>query len=295
MVGTRTRMTAGMWRLAGLGAALALLLTLAGAAPAAANHPVMVEGNCDSPMPGTTMVTPGSCGDFDGDGRIGTAEDEDGPDRIFGTITAALGAGMFGMTATGANQNGRVVIVTSGRFPEQVMITAANGNVILEAAPGVDANIDAVVQGIDGNAARQGQSGIIINAPANRYVTVRNVTVRNWATGIEVKGASRATLEDVRLDSNVAYGILAGDTARLVVANSQVNASGLRTAPMVDNMARPGIGIGFEGQSSGLVAFTTVTGSVAAGIANATGHAGAVTVQNVVLFDNNPNLMGITG
>ena len=32
-----------------------------------------------------------ACGDFDGDGRIGTAEDTDGGDRIFGTINAALG------------------------------------------------------------------------------------------------------------------------------------------------------------------------------------------------------------
>ena len=38
-----------------------------------ANHPVLVEGNCDSPVPGTTLVAPGTCGDFDGDGRIGTA------------------------------------------------------------------------------------------------------------------------------------------------------------------------------------------------------------------------------
>ncbi|HJU53033.1 MAG TPA: hypothetical protein VJ715_00615, partial [Pyrinomonadaceae bacterium] len=51
-----------------------------------ANHPVLVEGNCDSPVPGTTLVAPGTCGDFDGDGRIGTAEDTDGADRIFGTL-----------------------------------------------------------------------------------------------------------------------------------------------------------------------------------------------------------------
>ncbi|HEX5709386.1 MAG TPA: hypothetical protein VFX96_18940, partial [Pyrinomonadaceae bacterium] len=43
-----------------------------------ANHPVYLEGNCDSPVPGTTLVAPGTCGDFDGDGRIGTAEDTDG-------------------------------------------------------------------------------------------------------------------------------------------------------------------------------------------------------------------------
>ena len=88
-----------------------------------ANHPVFVEGNCLNPPAGNPALVPaGTCGDYDGDGLIGTAEDTDG-DRVFGTITAALGAG------TGANQNGRVVIVTSGTFAEVVNITGANGNV----------------------------------------------------------------------------------------------------------------------------------------------------------------------
>ena len=78
-----------------------------------------------------TSVPPGTCGDFDCDGRIDVAEDTDNAtDRIFGTINAAL-AGANG----GANQNGRVTIVTSGRFPEVVNITAANGNVTLEGRP----------------------------------------------------------------------------------------------------------------------------------------------------------------
>src|SRR6266508_1753897 len=66
-------------------AALLLACVLAGsgiAAPrdASANHPVFVEGNCDTPMPGVTEVSPGTCGDWDGDGRIGTAEDTDEAD-----------------------------------------------------------------------------------------------------------------------------------------------------------------------------------------------------------------------
>src|SRR6185503_9717894 len=65
-----------------------------------ANHPVLVEGEQD----------------FDGDGRIGVMEDTDNAtDRIFGTITTAL-LGMNG----GANANGLVLIVTSGRFPELI-------------------------------------------------------------------------------------------------------------------------------------------------------------------------------
>src|SRR5436305_14614155 len=86
-----------------------------------ANHPVLVEGNCDSPVPGTTLVSPGTCGDFDGDGRIGTAEDTDGADRIFGTLNAALGPGTGAAAGTGANLNGRILIVASGRFAEQLV------------------------------------------------------------------------------------------------------------------------------------------------------------------------------
>ena len=56
-----------------------------------AGHSVLVEGNSDSPIPSTTPVENGTSGDYDGDGRVGTAEDTDGADRIFGTINAALG------------------------------------------------------------------------------------------------------------------------------------------------------------------------------------------------------------
>src|SRR6185436_12182254 len=95
---------------------------LVGSNNAVANHPVLVEGNCDSPVPGTTLVSPGTCGDYDGDGRIGTAEDTDGADRIFGTINAAMGPGTGAAAGTGANHNGLVKIVASGRFAESVFI-----------------------------------------------------------------------------------------------------------------------------------------------------------------------------
>src|SRR5918997_4471942 len=99
-------------------ALLALVLVAASAhvssVDVSANHPVYVEGNCDSPVPGTTIVGIGGvCGDYDGDGRIGTAEDTDGADRIFGTLRAALGPGTGAAAGTGANQNGLVMIVTS--------------------------------------------------------------------------------------------------------------------------------------------------------------------------------------
>src|SRR5262245_20641046 len=93
----------------GLVAAPALLPSLA-----FANHAVYVEGEED----------------FDRDNRIGAAEDTDG-DAVFGKINTALAA-----AAGGLNQNGKVIIVTSGRFLETVSIT---GPVTLEGAPGVEA------------------------------------------------------------------------------------------------------------------------------------------------------------
>ncbi|MDQ3088277.1 MAG: hypothetical protein M3Q78_06720, partial [Acidobacteriota bacterium] len=46
-----------------------------GAMNAFANHPVFVEGNClGDGTAARTIVPPGTCGDYDGDGRIGTAE-----------------------------------------------------------------------------------------------------------------------------------------------------------------------------------------------------------------------------
>lgn len=133
----------------------------------AANHPVLVEGELD----------------FDGDGLVGLAEDADNDtDRVFGTINAALGA-----ANGGANQNGRVIIVTSGRFREIVFITAANGNVTLEAAPGVEANIDAVVAGarasqFPGTTPTQSSPGIVVDAASNRSVIIRNIVSRNGLT-----------------------------------------------------------------------------------------------------------------
>ena len=167
-----------------------------------ANHPVFVEGNCLVPPAGNPgAVVPGTCGDYDGDGRIGVAEDNDG-DRVFGTITGALGS-----LPTGANQNGKVIIVTSGVFAEVVNITAANGNVTLEAAPGVNADIDAVLQGDPNSGARQNSPGIIVDSPNNRYVIIRNLQIRNWTSGIQVNGRSRVAIESCRIENNRDYGV----------------------------------------------------------------------------------------
>lgn len=278
--------------------AAALLLAAAAVLPvgppASANHPVMVEGNCLNPPAGNPAPPAGSpagtCGDYDGDGRIGTAEDTDG-DRVFGTITAALGGG------TGANQNGRVVIVTSGTFAEVVNITGANGNVQLEAAPGVEANIDAVLQGDPGSGPRQGAPGIIVDAPADRHVIIRNIVSRNWTVGIDVRGASRVLIDGCRVENNINWGIRVRGTARVKINGTQVAGTGFRVGGTGDfprvNQPAPGVGIEFEGDSSGLICDSCVTASFRAGIENSTGDKSAVELQNVCTFDNNPNLVGV--
>jgi parallel beta-helix repeat protein len=254
-----------------------------------ANHPVFVEGNtCANNVPGTTTVPPGSCGDYDGDGLIGTAEDVDnGTDRIFGTLNAAIAGGNGG-----ANHNGRIVVVTSGRFPEVVTLT---GNLTLEGAPGVEVTIDAVVQGAPDNNPRMLLAGLTVDAPSNRYVVLRNLVLRNWTEGIQVRGDSRVIIDNCRLENNTNAGIRVVGNARVAIGNTQVNATGYRLNPAVGDfpspdLPRPGAGIIFEGSASGLVTSTAILGSAGPGVLNVSSQ--RIEIQNLSLFDNNPNLAG---
>src|SRR3712207_4706028 len=245
-------------------ALLACAVHLGAAGASAQSHTVYVEGNCDSPVPGTTVVDKGLCGDYDGDGRIGTAEDTDGADRIFGTINAALGLGAGASAGTGINHNGRIVIVRSGRFYESVYIgsnlcgagcpgAASPGNVTIEAAPGVDAVIDAQFQGdpSGGNTARLAVTGIALSyVPGSstgytRQVVLRNLTVRNWARGLEASHNARLVIDNCRFENNLNYGILLNFGTMAVITNTQVSGTGFRT---VNNAAAsPGHGISVEG------------------------------------------------
>lgn len=257
-----------------------------------ANHPVLVEGNCDSPSPGTTIVnTFGTCGDYDGDGRIGTSEDTDGADRIFGTISAALGPGTGAAAGTGANFNGTITIVGSGRFAESVnIINGTQGNVTLQAAPGVEAQIDAVLQGdpAGGNNSRQTISGIFINIPATGRVILRNLTIRNWAVGITAAGSSQVTVDNCRVENNLNYGIRAIDSANIFIANSRVHATGYRvgsagTCPSGTCTPSPGQAIAFEVNSSGSVFHSEISGNFGAAINNAS-SLGASAVRYYEVF-----------
>ncbi|CAN5584491.1 hypothetical protein BH20VER3_BH20VER3_15200 [soil metagenome] len=267
----------------------AAVVALAFPSQALANHPVLVEGNCNNPPAGDSTPPGGSgtCGDYDGDGLIGTAEDNDG-DRVFGTINGANGV-------NGVSNNGTITIVTSGTFPETVTLT---GNVVLQAAPGVDANIDAVLQGDTGSVARQGQPGIIVNAPNNRYVVIRNIGSRNRTSGIQVLGDSRVAIENCRIEHNVNYGIEVRDNASVKVDRCEVVATGYRLNPdtgdfPTTSQPNPGSGIGYNENARGLVCRTEVSGSFRVGIIAAGGT--SVSAQDVCLFDNKVDSRGVKG
>jgi hypothetical protein len=280
--------------------------TFVGGTNVSANHPVLVEGNCDSPVPGTTLVSPGTCGDFDGDGRIGTAEDTDGADRIFGTIAAALGPGTGAAAGTGANQNGTVTIVTSGRFAEILAITPGtatfnHGNVILQAAPGVEAQIDAVFQGdpAGGNNTRQAAVGITVNGSSASTVILRNLSIRNWTEGVQVQDSSRLTIDNCRIENNVNFGVRALGASQVAIHNSNVNATGYRSGtlglcPSGACIPNPGHAISFEGASAGTVTQTLVSNNFNRAISN-TGT-GVVTYRGVFIHNNGsvPAIVGAT-
>lgn len=250
--------------------ACALVLS-AGVSTALANHPVLVEGEKD----------------YNGNGLVGAAEDSATPtDRVFGTINGALGTANNGIA-----QNGSIQIVTSGRFPELVQITPTTGNVTIEAAPGVLADIDAVLQGDPGNGFRQGIPGIIINAPATSRITLKNLTIRNWTVGVFIMGNSNVTLENCLIEGNTNQGILVGNNAKVAIVNCTITSSGFRTAAApVTNPRAPGAGIQFFDNASGIVSNSTITGNFDVGIERV--GTGTVTVRNNTLFNNNPDTRG---
>jgi len=233
---------------------------------ALANHPVLVEGESD----------------FDGDGSTGIAEDTDG-DRVYGTLTAALAADLGAI-----NNNGKITIVTSGRFPENLLITGTNGNVTLEAAPGVEANIDAVLAGTAGNSVRQMDPGIVVSAPANRSIILRNLTIRNWAEGIIVEGDSHVLIDNCRVEQNLNYGIRAiGPGVRAAITNSQVVGTGFRVgaagnSPDVDP-PMPGTGISFEEDARGVISDSASIRNFGEGLS---AKKKRVDLNNFTSFDN---------
>ena len=268
-----------------------------------ANHPVLVEGTCDSPVFGTTLVSPGTCGDVDGDGRIGTAEDTDGADRIFGTLSAAVGPGTGAAAGTGANLNGTVTIVGSGRhtLPTSLAIPdAASGPTLLtiQAAPGVVALIDAVAQGdaTANNNLRQNIAGFHITATgADDRIVLRNLTFRNWSEAVRVNGGARVVIENCVFEHNIDYGVRVMGSANVVVQDSQFFETGWRFGVTTTPVATPGTAIAYEGSSTGLVSKSVILNSVASSISStSSGGATAVRYFQVVLGGNGSGIVNAT-
>jgi len=248
-----------------------------------ANHPVLVEGEAD----------------FDGDGRVGQAEDNDGPagdplGLTFGTIGGCLGA------VNGAiGQNGVCQIVTSGNFLEVVNIT---NQVTIEAAPGVVANIEAFVAPVDPRLkefpaaaadpfALQAAPGIIVNSPDDRYVVLRNLVVTNWTDGIRIMGSSHVLLDNVRVDHNISNGVNVLDQAKVAIRNSQITSTGYRLNPRTGNFPTanpptPGIGINFQGNSRGEIRNSVISGNFDDGLNVTRGARVSVLRRDNLFFDN---------
>jgi hypothetical protein len=271
------------WMALALGVGVSLV-----ALPAEANHPVLLEGNnAANGAAGTTSVPPGTGGDYDGDGLVGVAEDTDNTtDRIFGTLSAAVAA------ANGAaNANGHVMIVTSGRFGEALRISPVNGVTIIEAAPGVSANVDAVIAGdAAGNTTRQAGPGIVVDTrETDRTVILRNLVIRNYMVGLQVNGGARVVVENCRFDSNLAANVLATGGTRLTMTGCSVVAGGMRFNPMKGTPS-PGHGISFTDLATGSIVRCTISGNTGAGINN--GGQASVWLDENNIFDNSPNLAG---
>jgi hypothetical protein len=266
---------------------LALVAALAlTAAPALANHSVWVEGDVD----------------WDGDGLLGVDEDMD-DDGVYGTLNG-------GVDAVGLN--GAVTVVTTGQFNEVLEIDNPGGNLVIQAAPGVMALLEAFrPPGNDpANTTRQNATAIHVNDSTDpaavheelvtgkahggsddgeRVVILRNLHIRNYNTGVRATGTAHVTIDNVTFDSNVAWGVFAQDSSRVTVSNSLVLATGRRTTPAPDlTDATPGVGIEAADFATIDVFNTVVTNSIGAGIANTTeGRAlFRVRVNDVITRDN---------
>ncbi|HYC94007.1 MAG TPA: right-handed parallel beta-helix repeat-containing protein [Thermoanaerobaculia bacterium] len=279
---------------------LALFATLLAATAAWANHPVLLEGNCDSPVPGTTLVGTGKCGDWDGDGRVGAAEDGDGADRIFGTIEAALGAGMSG---SGINLNGTITIVTSGRFVPSSTVRIGDApsgptNVTIEAAPGVTALFDAVLQGdpAGGNTLRQNIAGILVDATGDDdRIVFRNLTIQNWVEGIRVTGGARVTIDNCRFEHNLNYAVRAMGTSLVIVYESTITDTGTRGGSGVSNFGVPGRAVSYEESARGMVARSQIFNSKADAVTNESSlGTSAVFHHQVVISGNGGGIVNAT-
>lgn len=243
-------LTTGKFLLPTLALAVLTLLN----APAALAQPgltVFVEGNCATSEGGNF------CGDYDNDERVGGFEDVDG-DNVYGTINGAL-------SALGGG-NGRVVIVKSGTFGQQIAVSLGTGHVQIEAADGVEANIDATVWlSTTGNTVREQGIGLLLSGQPGTSITLRNLTIRNWLIGMRVAGSVRLIVEHCRFDNNLNYAIQMLALSRITMTRSRIAHTGRRLVS-VNPPPSPGTGIQFADQAGGVLHDSVILNSVGAGV-----------------------------
>lgn len=195
----------------------------------------------------------------------------------------------------------------SGRFAESLLIgktipeypdqgSANPGNVTLEAAPGVEANIDAVFQGdpAGGNTARQDGVGILIfngsNSTPTTVVTLRNLVIRNFRVGVYTAGSTRVNIDNCRIENNRDAGIQLTNMNQVVIPNSQIQANGFRIP--VSGPSNPGAGISVNNLAQLRIFDTVISNNFGPGILNSTGAANNVVLYKVVAAFNNPDFSG---
>src|SRR5690606_25072293 len=120
-----------------------------------------------------------------------------------------------------------------------------------------------------------------------------NITVKNFRTGILIQGAF-VTLENVKVENNVDYGIRVQSISTVSIVNSSITSTGYRQSSIGDfpsiNAPAPGYGLSFEDSSSGNIVSSIVSNNFARGISNS--GTGSVCVSQSSLLRNGVNTSG---
>jgi len=117
----------------------------------------------------------------------------------------------------------------------------------------------------------------------SRVVTLRNLTVRNYARGLEASHSARVFVDHCRFENNQNYGIVLNFGALAVISDTQVTGTGLRTTGAGPN---PGHGITLDAGAQARLVNTTVSHNNFWGIHNATGSASNLTFFKVSAYFN---------
>lgn len=117
--------------------------------------------------------------------------------------------------------------------------------------------------------------------PDTSLVILRNLTIRNFLEGVQIKGNSHVLIDNCVFENNRDYGIHVLGNARVTVLNTRVLGTGRRIP--VSGSPSPGNGIDFASTTKGRLADVTVMMSIGIGIVS---PAGRVQGFHLTSFDN---------